>query len=181
MNLQQLEKIRIVATAIIGIAVWALLFWQYSHDGVPIHYLLHNKDLPALSNWWGGVVLPLLTWLLIGRINTRILQSSEVVQGKVMRTAIVGFVVSVAYGAAMSASYNLGYEQITSVLFPGILALALFFKIYREECALGFILSMSLVFGALLPTLFGVIFAVVGAVIYHLTRFLLSRIGLISA
>jgi len=49
----------------------------------------------------------------------------------------------------------------------GMLLLALFFPIYRAECILGFVIGMTFTFGAALPTAFGAIFALLGAILYR--------------
>lgn len=181
MTIEQHKKFRLYFTAAMALLAWATLMWQFTHDGVASHYLLHNKDLPSISNWWGGIVIPLLSWTLIGRINTRLAATTEHSQNQVSKSVIVGFVAAALYGAAMSVSFTYGFNEINSVLFPGIFVLGLFFKIYREECILGFILSMCIVFGAVLPLIFSVVFAVSGAVLYHLVRYILSLVGLTSA
>lgn len=60
---------------ILAISAFALevchLGWEYTHGGVPAHHLLNNPELPAISNWWGLLVVPLLVWFLVGRIQRR--------------------------------------------------------------------------------------------------------------
>jgi hypothetical protein len=38
----------------------SLLAWQYTHEGVPSHYLFQRADLPELSNWWGVLVFTII-------------------------------------------------------------------------------------------------------------------------
>ncbi len=65
-------RAKIYFTSIISLSIWGLLAWDYFHGGVPSHHILHRKDLPEFSNWWGGILLPLLTWFLLYRIQKRI-------------------------------------------------------------------------------------------------------------
>jgi hypothetical protein len=67
-----LKKLRIIISVIISILILGLLFWDYLHDGVPSHHILDQKNLPAISNWWIGILLPILSWILLGRIKSRI-------------------------------------------------------------------------------------------------------------
>ena len=176
MNQPQLSKIRIYFTGVITLAMLALLSWQFFHDGVPSHHLLQSADYPAVSNWWGALLLPVLTWVLVGRVHNRILLEGRDTSTGYSTNVLVGFCLALLYGAGMSMAFATGYSEISSVMFPGILGIALFFKIYREEYILGFILSMSIVFGAVLPTLFGTIIALASAIVYHSVHYLLNRL-----
>ena len=51
-------KISFLVTGIITMAIWSVLVWNYYHGGVPRHHILHREDLPAISNWWGGLLPP---------------------------------------------------------------------------------------------------------------------------
>jgi hypothetical protein len=39
-----------------------LIFWEYLNGGVVTHYPLADADNPGISNWWGLLTFPLLTW-----------------------------------------------------------------------------------------------------------------------
>ena len=57
--------IKIICTTIITLSILLLLTWQHFHGGVPSHHILQQKDLPEISNWWGALFLPIISWLLI--------------------------------------------------------------------------------------------------------------------
>jgi hypothetical protein len=65
-------RARILITSVVTILIFGLLLWGHFHGGVPAHHILNQKDLPEISNWWGGLLLPILTWFLFGRIETRL-------------------------------------------------------------------------------------------------------------
>ncbi|TRX53397.1 hypothetical protein [Thalassomonas sp. M1454] len=174
MTEQQLTKIKIYFTGTITLIMLALLMWQYFHNGVPSHHLLHNADYPAISNWWGLLVLPALSWLLLERVHKQTLTKSDQ-EIKYPTNRLVGFGLALLYGAGMSIAFATGNTEISSVMFPGILVIALFFKVYREEYILGFILSMSIVFGAVLPTIFATIIAIGSAIVYHCVHFIIRQ------
>ncbi|TVR94333.1 MAG: hypothetical protein EA418_10380 [Wenzhouxiangellaceae bacterium] len=157
------KQLRIGLTVAFSLAIWGLLAWRHVHDGVPAHHLLHNPALPRVSDWFGAVLIPLLTWCLLGLSRRR----KEDAGSQSLQLALVGLLAGLAYGAAMSVSFFSGHEQITGYLFFGLLPLALFLPVYRPECLLGFILGMSVVFGAVLPTLFGSIMALATFVIHR--------------
>jgi len=57
--------------------IWAHLGWDYFHGGVPTHHIRISENLPGISNWRGGIVLPLLPWFLLVRIQHRINKNDE--------------------------------------------------------------------------------------------------------
>ena len=176
MNEQQLKQFRFYFTGAVTIIISVLLVWQYFNGGVPVHHILHRADMPGISNWWGAVLLPGLSWFLLGRIHKRIIDSPEHNNEQTYpRSVIIGFTAALVYGTVFSASFAYGFSTVTSIMFPWVLVLALFFKLYKEECALAVILSMSFVFGAVLPTVFALVVGLVSALIYHLVHFIYSR------
>ena len=175
MSQNQFLKIRIYFTAAIAILIWSLLIWQYLNDGVPSHHLLQRADMPAMSNWWGALLLPALSWLALGRIHTRMLIRQTGEQIRYPTSIIIGFAIALIHGAMLSLAFIYEYPEISATLFFGILVFSPFIKIYREQYLLGFILSMSFVFGAVLPTIFATLIAMVSAIIYFCVQFIWSR------
>lgn len=172
MNEQQFSQIKWYFVGFVTLTIWATLIWQYLHEGVPNHHLLQRADLPAISNWWGGVLLPVLSWLALARIQKRILKSPPENKPLLFRQVSISFYISLLYGAMLSLFFVYGYSEVTSVMFPGILFFAIFFRVYREEFILGFILSMSFTFGAVLSTIFGTLIALSSAIVYFLVHFI---------
>lgn len=41
------------------------------------YQLLAREDLPSFSNWWGGLLVPLLAWFLSYRVQKRIYRGLE--------------------------------------------------------------------------------------------------------
>ncbi len=161
---QPIDRLRVAATVVITVAIWGLLAWQHNNAGVPAHHLLHNPDLPRVSNWFGGVLLPVLAWFLLGLTRRRM----KAADSASLNPVLVGLVAGLAFGVAMSITFFNGHESVTSYLFFGLLPLALFVPVHRPECLLGFVLGMSMAFGAVLPTLFGTLMAVATSVIHRL-------------
>lgn len=63
MTEKQFQSHRWVFIAISTLYIWALLAYEHLNSGVVSHHLLQREDLPAISNWWGALVLPLLALL----------------------------------------------------------------------------------------------------------------------
>lgn len=176
MNGTELSKLRLILTGLTAMVIWSVLVWQQFTGGVPAHHLLDNADLPAISNWWGGLLLPLLSWLLLGRIHDRILAQYPDMAAGYPKEIIVGLIGSFIYGLVLSQSFVFGYSQVSSAMFFGVPLIAVFLKVYRAEYVLGFILSMSFVFGAVLPTIFGSLIALISFVVYYVAQQISFRI-----
>jgi hypothetical protein len=165
-------KTSLYFAGIVTIAIWSLLAWDHYHGGVPSHHILHREDLPAISNWWGGLLLPLLTWFLLYRIQKRLVRDN-VEKSKVpkhLENILYGFTGALFYGILLSVFFSFGYSDISGYMLIGLFLLALSFPIYRAECMLGFVIGMTFTFGAVLPTAVGSILALIGAILYLYVR-----------
>lgn len=167
------DRLRVGLTVFISLAIWSLLAWRHFHGGVPAHHLLNNPELPQVSDWFGGVLLPVLAWWLLGLAGRRV----EAADASGLKPVIVGLVAGVAFGAAMAVTYFSGHEPVTSFLFFSLLPLALILPVYRPECLLGFVLGMCVTFGVVLPTLFGAVMALVTFVIHRFIGLPLQRLA----
>lgn len=168
---------RIFLTSTVTVLIFGLLFWEYFHSGVPSHHILQQKDLPEISNWWGGLLLPVLTWILLGRIEKRLnKQDTFNQQNKNKNVKIIGlFLSGLIFGISIVVSFTNDYKLfLDNVLFV-FLVLSLIFPLYYSEFILGFILGMTYTFGAILPTIFILIIAALGLLIYRFIRPIILR------
>ena len=161
-------KKRIYCTILVTVFIWALLLWDYFHGGVPSHHLLQNKDLPSFSNWWGGILLPLLTWFLLYRSQVRL--AKEASSSVVPSSFVAYFVGALLFGMVLSVFFTLGNQDVPFYMLVGLLVLAFFLPIYRAECFLGFALGMTFTFGGVLPILIGTILVLLCSVLYLALR-----------
>ncbi|TVR76333.1 MAG: hypothetical protein EA409_13645 [Saprospirales bacterium] len=72
MQRQLSTKAQAFITAVIALFIFSILLWDHFHGGVQSHHILDQEELPAISNWWGGLLLPVLSWILLGRIEKRL-------------------------------------------------------------------------------------------------------------
>lgn len=166
MNPKSIFKTRLCITAIVTIGIWALLAWSHYHGGVPSHHLLNNKDLPAISNWWGGLVLPILTWYLVYRIQKR--TSGNTTNYSIQ--VIYRFIIALLFGIGLSAAFTFGDSVMPGYMMMAIFPMALLFPLYRAEYLLGFVIGMTYTFGAVLPTLIGSILVIICTLLYLYVR-----------
>ncbi len=178
MSEQQLPRLRLYSTAVVALAELAHLAWEHFNGGVHSHHILNRSDLPAISNGWGALLLPALTWFLSGRIQRRVAlhPGGTEAASQLPAGVIAGFIGSLLFGVLLAGSFTSGNETITSYLFLGMFLLALLLPVYRAECVLGFVLGMTFTFGAVLPTIVGSIIAAVSAVIHLYVRPALVRL-----
>lgn len=168
MTQKEFFKIRLYFTAIITVAIWSLLIWDHFHGGVPSHHMLQREDLPEFSNWLGGILIPLLTWFLLYRVQKRISSDSTVFKFSV--NILYAFIGTLSFGILLSVFFTLGYSEIPFYMIVSLLVLALFLPIYRAECFLGFVIGMIFTFGGVLPIGIISIISSIGAVLYLIVR-----------
>lgn len=161
---------RTKACLAITLIMAALLGWQHLHGGVPAHHLMADPRLPALSNWWGLLTLPLLAWFLLGRIERRRAARPHAAHGD-----FAAFTGAVVFGAVLSLLFTAGQNGALDTLVQALALLALFYPIHRAACVLGFVVGMTWTFGAVLPMLAAAVFAAAGAAIFYGVRFIYSR------
>jgi hypothetical protein len=174
----QLSRVRLHFTALVTLAVWVLLAWGYVHGGVPSPHLLHRADMPAVSNWWGALLLPAMAWFLSGLTLRRVIihSSANGVAPRLPTGVIYGFCGSLLSGVLLSVAFVNGHDAVASYMFLGALVIALVLPIYRAEYVLGFVLGMTFSFGAVLPAFVGSAIAAVSAVFHLLVRPTLARV-----
>lgn len=176
MNAQQPLRTRLYTTGVVLLAEGGHLLWEHLHGGVVRHHLLHRSDLPAISNAWGAILLPALTWLLIGRIQRRISRQAEGTEATILlSTVFIGFVAALMGGLSLAVAFT-REAALTSWLFLAQVLLALVLPAYRAECVLGFVLGMTFTFGAVLPTAVGSVMAALSAIVHLGVRPVLGRL-----
>jgi hypothetical protein len=157
MNIFKFTRLRLRFTLLVTAAELTHLLWEHFNGGVVSHHLLNRSDLPAISNWLGLFALPLLTWITLYFLELRSSKYSKNAEiiSSVSKNAIFGCSAAFLYGACLAFCFANGNETAMSYLFPGMFLLALFLPVYRAECLLGFVLGMTLIFGAILPMIIG--------------------------
>lgn len=166
MNDQRFKFHRQVLVAVASLYIWALLVFEHLNGGVVSHHLLQRGDLPAISNWWGALLLPVLSWFLTGFIYKRVGSSYPA-------TIVAGFSAALLFGVVLSVLFQQGQHQILPYMMLSLPFFALVFPLYRAEYLLGFVLAMSYCFGAVLPTIIGTLVVLMSFVLHKTLRPLL--------
>ncbi|MEG1679262.1 MAG: hypothetical protein RR326_04145 [Stenotrophomonas sp.] len=124
------------------------LIWEHTHGGILRHHLLNDASLPAVSNAWALLVMPLLG-ALTGWVVTRRTRKRP---GAII-PAMTGFLGALLGGVALSAAFITSGEAAATQVMMALLVAAVLFPAYRAEYLFGFIMGMTFVFGPVLPAL----------------------------
>jgi hypothetical protein len=151
--------------------------WDHFHGGVPSHHLLANKELPKISNWWGALSIPLISYLLLNSIKKRIRSADGQASIKLIKKETYSFFIAVLFAIVIAVSFTTGNTGISDLLFLGLPVIALFFPIYHPAYLLGFITGMMYTFGGVLPIVAAFIMSVICYLIYISMHPLLVKIG----
>ncbi len=144
----------------------AYLAWQATHGGVVSHHLLDQRSLPAISNWWGLGLSPLVAWLAARSVRRR-----AVVDSKALAKAAAGAAGALLVGVALSIAFAIDSNgNAVSYIFLAALASGLVLPTYRAEYVFGFAIGMSFDIGHVLPTVIGFVAAAISAAFHFLVR-----------
>lgn len=180
MTEKSINKTGLYILGAISISIWGLLLWDYLWMGVPSHHLLANEELPAISNWWGALTIPVASYLLLNRIKKRISFEDGSVSSAFIKRLIYPFLIALIYALSIAIAFSTGNTEISGFLFMGIFVIALFFPIYRSEYFLGFMIGLVYTFGGVLPVIIGTVLAIACYLIYHLLRPVFIKIGTLA-
>jgi hypothetical protein len=169
---QHVTRQRLSITIVVLLAAMAHLAWEFFHGGVQTHHVLQRRDLPGISNWWGLLVLPTLAWFLVGRIESRVAAASRSIFD---RAVVIGAIGAIVFGVLLSTAFSFRQEDVAFYVLVSILLMAIVLPVYRAECVLGFVLGMTFIFGALLPTAIASVIALISASLHLLLYPLLGR------
>ncbi len=155
------KKPLIIIGTFILTSVFILL--EHYNGGIITHHLLAREDLPGISNLWGLLSIPLLTWLsiaLIGNRRNKISQTDGEKLKSFDKTTWKGFLAALLFGISASLLWEFNFAHILQyfILLPVLIA---FFKpVYMPQHLLGFVIGMLFTFGGILPILFGTVLLV---------------------
>lgn len=179
MNEKLTLKIRAIFTGIVTMLVWTHLAWDYFHEGVPTHHVLHREDLPGISNWWGGIILPLLTWFLLYLIQKRMNENDRLNVKNNLIYFVYRFLGALLFGILLSFFFTIG-SDIPGYMMIGVILLSFFIPLFRAEYLLGFLLGMTYTFGAILPIVIGIVLTIIFIITFKFVRsgvvYLVSKI-----
>lgn len=154
-------------TSFITLLVVLHLASEFFRGGVVTHYPLADPSYPPLSNWWGLITLPVLTWALLTARQWQVSRAQDATHPPEGILLQKNYLFSgLAFGLAMGLLWELGQEEILQYLILLPWVAALFTRIYLPETTLGFVLGMMYTFGGVLPIAFALVIQTIGYMIY---------------
>ena len=170
------SRTRFIAALLALLTQSVMLGWETLNGGVAAHHLLGDPTLPAVSNLWGLLLLPLLAWWTVSQVQRR--AERETTPPRL--DPVFGFYAALLYAGMMALVYS--QAGIFAVfLVVGIVMYAAIARLWHAQYLLGFVFGMAFVLGpvqsALLGAVVGLLAWVVHAVTGPLRRRILPRFG----
>ncbi len=161
-------------TAIITVLLYSLLLWQYFQGGIPSHYFLADKTMPLISNAWGALVVPIITFFLLFRIEKGLFSQSDSISFP--KHTLIAFLCALLFGIVLGISVVYGFKTLLNGVPFILFGLPFFFPTYKAEYFLGFVLGLTYFIGGVLPVVVGSVFLLIAAVIYLVIRRLILKL-----
>ena len=179
MSEKYFNKMKTYLISIVVVFEIGHLLWEYFTGGVLSHHLLNRSDMPAISNWWGIIILPLLAWFAVTRIKKRITFLSDTQHGdsKIPKEILAGFGGMLLVSLILSLAFKFGSDDIAMYVMLGVLLTALFLPVYRTESILGYVLGGVITFGPVIPLIIILIISAISAFSNLIIKPLLVKIG----
>ncbi|MEX0312855.1 MAG: hypothetical protein AB3N18_01660 [Allomuricauda sp.] len=138
------------------------ILWEHFNGGVITHHLLAREDMPGISNLWGLLTIPLLSWLTVSLIQRRRDKKRKLGLdlGNFETQVLKHFLAALVFGIIASLLWEFNLEDYLQyyILLPVLIAL--FRPVHFPECFLGFVIGMLFTFGGILPMIIGVVLLV---------------------
>lgn len=141
------------------------LGWEWSRGGIVSHHFLADPSMPAISNVWGLLWLPLLAALYAASIRRRAIGSA--LRARWRPSIVAGLTGGLAAGAALAAFVIVGPDIESTWVLGSLLALSLAFPVWRGETVLGFLTGAMVAVGAILPSIFAFAFAALSFAVHR--------------
>jgi hypothetical protein len=148
MRVLQMRRIRLTFTGLVILAELLHLTWEATHGGVVSHHILNRADLPAISNWWGALLLPLLAWFLSGTSSAERLRSAAVTMNHCTGMSLLALGM-MSMGSHCQLHLGKGGDD-NDIALSGMFVAALLLPVYQWK-RFSFVLGMTFTFGAVLP------------------------------
>jgi len=140
MNHQINVKIKSLVVLIVLALFGLLILWEYNNGGVAVHHLLHRADLPGISNWWGFLLLPIVTLFSLFDVEKRLKKSLPKDPKKFIKKTLLRLLAGVGYGVLLCVLF-LNESILTGFMVPALAIVSFFLPLYYSEYWLGFVLG----------------------------------------
>ena len=156
-------RVRLAAVAASLVALH--LGWEWSQGGIASHHFLADASMPAISNAWGLVWLPLLAALYAPSIRRRAMGPG--LRARWRPSIAAGLLGGLATGGAIAAFVIVRPDIDGAWVLGSLFALSLAFPVWRGETVLGFLVGAMAAIGAILPSIFAFAFAAISFAVHR--------------
>lgn len=141
------------------------LGWEWARGGIASHHFLADPSMPAISNAWGLLWLPLLAALYAPSIRQRAV--GQGLRARWRGNILAGLLGGLAAGGAIAAFVVFRPNLDGTWVLGGLLALSLALPVWRGETVLGFLAGSMVAIGAILPSIFAFVFAAISFAVHR--------------
>jgi len=145
----------------------AHIAWDYFNGGVPTHYVLHSKDMPGFSNWWGLLTIPMTSFLLLSLIQKQYKKNPN---PKKLLNSTYGFLGGLFFGILLGILWTCDLQEIMPYLIWLPIVMSLFIPVHYPQHLLGFILGMTYIFGGVLSIGIGLFLLLLSFLVWTIFR-----------
>ena len=136
------------------------IMWEYINGGVITHHLLADETLPGLSNWWGLITIPLVTFILLSWRDRNRSKEESLIDG-------LHFFLAIIYGICLCILWNTGNESIMPIVIFLPAVVSIWKPLSTISFYLGLLFGMMHTFGGILPIIAGIIIVMASFIAYH--------------
>lgn len=141
------------------------LGWEWSQGGIASHHFLADPSMPAISNAWGLLWLPLLAVLYAPSIRRRAIGTG--LRPRWRPGMVAGLLGGLAAGAAIATFVIIRPDIDGMWVLGSLLALSVAFPVWRGEAVLGFLVGSRAAIGVILPSIFAFAFAAISFAVHR--------------
>lgn len=147
MNENSVMKFQTTVTVVALLLAAMQLGWEHLNGGIVEHHFLQSKDMPAMSNMWALVILPLMAWFSVHWAKPRLLDQPAGAKKKVF----IAFATVLLASTLQSLAFLTGNPELTMYIALALFSSALFLPFYRSEYLLPHLVGNMLAFGPIIP------------------------------
>ena len=146
----------------IGVFIFTgiMILLEHFDGGVVSHHLLAREDLPKISNLWGLLTVPMLSWIVYTIILKR-KNSEQQTNQTIKKNMLLAFI----FGVSVSVLWELGLQSVLPYFMLLPFLIAFFRPVHLPEFLLGFVIGMIYTFGGVLPIIIGSVLMIICFVI----------------
>jgi len=170
---------KVLVTLSVFFLTLLFILFEYFNGGVITHHLLAREDLPGISNWWGLVTVPLLSWisiLLISKRRDAIIKLEPAQLENYDAKILKAFLFALLFGITASLMWKFNLANILRYFILTPILFAFFKPVYLPEYLLGFVIGMQFTFGGILPIIVGTVLLILCFLVHKLTRVIMKTI-----